>query len=51
MTLNIMLVGKFHDKITNSFDATVDFYKNDDQDDPNILTINRLCEVCEISKI
>lgn len=43
-----MLVGKFHDKIRDSCNANGNFYKNDDQDDPNILRTDRMDEVCKI---
>lgn len=45
MTLNVMLVGKFYNKISDSIDANADFHKNDDQDDPNILPLNQNHEV------
>lgn len=51
MTLNIMLVGKFHNEIDGSFAANENFQKNDDQDDPNILPMQRMHEVCEYQKI
>lgn len=45
MTLNISVVGKFHENSNDLYDKTDSPLYQLDEDDPNILLVNAPCEV------